>query len=248
MCPVFPPQQQQPQTSSGVAIGNTLDLRASIETIEDNNARADISLIPQPQRPVYAAPSLMSVRSCFVYPASHQHATGYGNHAVQNHFHQYSAQSQPQLSQSYSNPYIARMSNSADHLVSSSLNQLHNNPVIIGGDQHPVMIDQLQQHPVQQILDHQHPDLPHHHQHDPNGTLPFHEQVKNSAAHLVSGQKVTVVPDSDVNVIGTAVRIQVRKLLTDYSDTYPDLGVLKTRIRVLETQISGFGIWFLGKK
>ena len=45
---------------------------------------------------------------------------------------------------------------------------------------------------------------------DSNTTLPFHEQVKNSAAHLVTGQKVTVVPDSDVNVIGTnCVRIQV---------------------------------------
>ena len=185
---------QQPQTS-GVAIGNTIDLRASIETIEDNK---DISLIPQPQRPVYAAPSLMSVRSCFVYPAN--------SHHVQNHFHQY-AQSQPQLSQSYSNPYIARMSNSADHLVSSSLNQLHSgsgNPVLIEQhpvqiiDQHPVMIDQLPVHPDLLV------------QHDPNATLPFHEQVKNSAAHLVSGQKVTVVPDSDVNVIGTAVRIQVR--------------------------------------
>ena len=207
MCPVFPPQQQQPQTSSGVAIGNTLDLRASIETIEDNNHMAkDISLIPQPQRPVYAAPSLMSVRSCFVYPTSQLHPTaGSASHhqaVVQNHFHQY-AQSQPQLSQSYSNPYIARMSNSADHLVSSSLNQLHNstgsgNPVIIDQQQHPVMIDQLPVHPDLLV------------QHDPNATLPFHEQVKNSAAHLVSGQKVTVVPDSDVNVIGTAVRIQVR--------------------------------------
>ena len=228
MCPVFPPQQQ-PQTSSGVAIGNTLDLRASIETIEDNNHMAkDISLIPQPQRPVYAAPSLMSVRSCFVYPTSQLHPTaGSASHhqaVVQNHFHQY-AQSQPQLSQSYSNPYIARMSNSADHLVSSSLNQLHNstgsgNPVIIDQQQHPVMIDQLQQQlPVHQqiIADHNNqlinPDLIH----DPNATLPFHEQVKNSAAHLVSGQKVTVVPDSDVNVIGTAVRIQVSvrlKLMT----------------------------------
>ena len=88
----------------------------------------DISLIPQPQRPVYAAPSLMSVRSCFVYPTSQLHPAGSASHhqaVVQNHFHQY-AQSQPQLSQSYSNPYIARMSNSADHLVSSSLNQLHN--------------------------------------------------------------------------------------------------------------------------
>ena len=134
-----------------------MDLRASIETIEDKDI---------PQRPVYAAPSLMSVRSCFVYPSRVQH------------FHQY-AQSQPQLSQSYSNPYIARMSNSADHLVSSSLNQLHS----------PMIMDQ---------------DV-----HDINATLPFHEQVKNSAAHLVTGQKVTVVPDSDVNVIGTAVRIQV---------------------------------------
>ena len=179
----------------------------------------DISLIPQPQRPVYAAPSLMSVRSCFVYPTSQLHPAGSASHhqaVVQNHFHQY-AQSQPQLSQSYSNPYIARMSNSADHLVSSSLNQLHNstgsgNPVIIDQQQHPVMIDQLQQQlPVHQqiIADHNNqlinPDLIH----DPNATLPFHEQVKNSAAHLVSGQKVTVVPDSDVNVIGTAVRIQV---------------------------------------
>ena len=134
-----------------------MDLRASIETIEDKDI---------PQRPVYAAPSLMSVRSCFVYPSRVQH------------FHQY-AQSQPQLSQSYSNPYIARMSNSDDHLVSSSLNQLHS----------PMIMDQ---------------DV-----HDINATLPFHEQVKNSAAHLVTGQKVTVVPDSDVNVIGTAVRIQV---------------------------------------
>ena len=209
MCVLSSPQQ--PQTS-GVAIGNTIDLRASIETIEDNNIAKDISLIPQPQRPVYAAPSLMSVRSCFVYPAN--------SHHVQNHFHQY-AQSQPQLSQSYSNPYIARMSNSADHLVSSSLNQLHNstgsgNPVIIDQQQHPVMIDQLQQQlPVHQqiIADHNNqlinPDLIH----DPNATLPFHEQVKNSAAHLVSGQKVTVVPDSDVNVIGTAVRIQVRTMM-----------------------------------
>ena len=189
MCVLSSPQQ--PQTS-GVAIGNTIDLRASIETIEDNNIAKDISLIPQPQRPVYAAPSLMSVRSCFVYPAN--------SHHVQNHFHQY-AQSQPQLSQSYSNPYIARMSNSADHLVSSSLNQLHSgsgNPVQIIDQQHPVMIDQLPVHPDLLV------------QHDPNATLPFHEQVKNSAAHLVSGQKVTVVPDSDVNVIGTAVRIQVR--------------------------------------
>ena len=123
------------------------------------------------QRPVYAAPSLMSVRSCFVYPSRVQH------------FHQY-AQSQPQLSQSYSNPYLARMSNSADHLVSSSLNQLHTNIV-------------MEQPISDQVI-------------DSNTTLPFHEQVKNSAAHLVTGQKVTVVPDSDVNVIGTnCVRIQV---------------------------------------
>lgn len=70
-------------------------------------------------------------------------------------------------------------------LVSSSLNQLHSNIVM--------------EQPNDSVI-------------DSNTTLPFHEQVKNSAAHLVTGQKVTVVPDSDVNVIGTnCVRIQVSR-------------------------------------
>ena len=155
-----------------------MDLRASIETIEDKDQQhMQQNLQPLQQRPVYAAPSLMSVRSCFVYPSRVQHFHQYAQSQ-----HQY-AQSQPQLSQSYSNPYIARMSNSADHLVSSSLNQLHSSPICLA-DQQLTSADMID-------------------------TLPFHEQVKNSAAHLVSGQKVTVVPDSDVNVIGTAVRIQV---------------------------------------
>ena len=124
------------------------------------------------QRPVYAAPSLMSVRSCFVtsnvqpqlpYPYAHQ--------------------SQPHLSHSFSQPYISRMSNSADHLVSTSLNQLNKN-----------------QHSTTTLIE--------------DGTLPFHEQVKNSAAYkLQQKNSVTVCSDSDVNVIGTAVRIQVSLVL-----------------------------------
>lgn len=76
------------------------------------------------------------------------------------------------------------MSNSADHLVTSSLSQLSE---------------------------------------DPEAILPFHEHVKNSAAHkflnshaaksssAASPNAVTICSDSssDVNVIGTAVRIQV---------------------------------------
>lgn len=115
----------------------------------------------------------MSVRSCFVVPSNH--------HAGQLPYHY--AQSQPQLSHSYSQPFISRMSNSADHLVTSSLSQLSEDP---GGGPNDAI-------------------------------LPFHEHVKNSAAHKFLGQKssaanaVTICSDSssDVNVIGTAVRIQV---------------------------------------
>ena len=122
------------------------------------------------QRPVYAAPSLMSVRSCFVtsnvqpqlpYPYAHA--------------------SQPHLSHSFSQPFISRISNSADHLVSTSLNQL--NKSTTNQQAQPLVED---------------------------ATLPFHEQVKNSAAYkLQQKNSVTVCSDSDVNVIGTAVRIQV---------------------------------------
>ena len=135
-----------------------MDLRASIETIEDNNEHQ--------QRPVYAAPSLMSIRSCFVVPS--------------NGFHAYYAQSQPQLSHGYSQPnFISRMSNSADHLVTSSLNQLDESALSAAAMQN-------------------------------ESNLSFHEQVKNSAAmHRLKSSATTVCSDSDVNVIGTAVRIQV---------------------------------------
>ena len=105
----------------------------------------------------------MSVRSCFVVSSNGQSQLPY-------HY----AQSQPQLSHSFSQPFISRMSNSADHL--SSMSQINA-------------------------------------EYENNATLPFHEHVKNSAAHKF-GQKsvknVTADSNSDVNVIGTAVRIQVR--------------------------------------
>ena len=92
--------------------------------------------------------------------------------------------SQPHLSHSFSQPFISRISNSADHLVSTSLNQL--NKSTTNQQAQPLVED---------------------------ATLPFHEQVKNSAAYkLQQKNSVTVCSDSDVNVIGTAVRIQVRPL------------------------------------
>ena len=168
-------QQQQPQH----------DLRASIETIEDGGGGGGPQDFP---RPVYPAPSLMSVRSCFVVSSSN------GQSQLPYHY----AQSQPQLSHSFSQPFISRMSNSADHLVTSSLSQLHAplNPC-----------PQLDSNPQQQQGQQSNVE---------NGTgLPFHEHVKNSAAYKFHQKKsVTVCSDSsaDVNVIGTPVRIQVQIL------------------------------------
>ena len=138
------------------------DLRASIETIDDEQ-----------QRPVYAAPSLMSVRSCFVVPSNGQSQLPY-------HY----AQSQPQLSHSFSQPFISRMSNSADHLVTSSLSQLHHGKA-----------SELE---------------------SSESTLPFHEHVKN--VHKFQQKSVTVSNDTDVNVIGTAVRIQVGFRFADFDE------------------------------
>ena len=99
----------------------------------------------------------------------------------------YAHASQPHLSHSFSQPFISKAYNSADHLVSTSLNQLNKN-----GQAAAVQ-------PQQPLVE--------------DGTLPFHEQVKNSAAYkLQQKNSVTVCSDSDVNVIGTAVRIQVRPL------------------------------------
>ena len=139
------------------------------------------------QRPVYAAPSLMSVRSCFVtsnvqpqlpYPYAHA--------------------SQPHLSHSFSQPFISKAYNSADHLVSTSLNQLNKNNQAAAVQPQQALVE--------------------------DGTLPFHEQVKNSAAYkLQQKNSVTVCSDSDVNVIGTAVRIQVRLFFRklQISDLFP---------------------------
>ncbi len=163
-----PPQQQQflPQPRQD-CLG---DLQSSVETVEDN-------LSELPSRPVYAAPSLMSVRSCFAMPSSGQwpHNVFFPHAAA-------FAQSQPQLSHSYSQPFLGRVSNSADHLVSASLNQLNSSSVIEDGN----------------ATVH---------------TLPFHEHVKNSAHKLpvINQKSITAVCNDtgDVNVVGTAVRIQV---------------------------------------
>ena len=159
-------------------------MRASIETIEDGGAH-------EIQRPVYAAPSLMSVRSCFVVSSSNGQSQLEFSSNGQSQLPYHYAQSQPQLSHSFSQPFISRMSNSADHLVTSSLSQL-------AALQQGSNLDLAQQ------------------QQTNNGgqenCLPFHEHVKNSAAHKFHQKKsVTVCSDSssDVNVIGTPVRIQV---------------------------------------
>ena len=149
-------------------------------------------------RPVYAAPSLMSVQSCFVVPSSGQMPAIFYQqqplqHQNQNNqalfTQQAQAQSQPQLSHSYSQPFLGpRASNSADHLVSASLNQLNMSSAAVEG--HNTM------------------------------TLPFHEQVKNSAHRLpvvnqTQQNSITAVcnnESADVNVVGTAVRIQVSAL------------------------------------
>ena len=89
------------------------------------------------------------------------------------------------------------MSNSADHLVTSSLSQLALDQALDSNPNlNPVGVQQ-QGHVMQE-----------------NGSvLPFHEHVRNSAAHkLYQNQKKSVTVDSvssDVNVIGQGVRIQV---------------------------------------
>ena len=202
----------QPNTSG------THDLRASIETLEDHQAYQQHQQQQQPQpvapaydhyyaqqqRPVYAAPSLMSVRSCFVVPTvatSSSNNNGHHHQPYQSQLPYHYAQSQPQLSHSFSQPFISRISNSADHLVTSSLSQLHNNTA---------EFDHLhQQYATAAAIAASAGGLE-------NATLPFHEHVKNSAAHKFqqknsSVSTATVDSSSDVNVIGTAVRIQVRK-------------------------------------
>ena len=166
-------------------------MRASIETIEDGPGGFPQEL----QRPVYAAPSLMSVRSCFVVSSSNGRGEYSSNGQSQLPYHY--AQSQPQLSHSFSQPFINRMmSNSADHLVTSSLSQLALDQAL---DSNPNLnpVGVQQGHVMQE-----------------NGSvLPFHEHVRNSAAHkLYQNQKKSVTVDSvssDVNVIGQGVRIQV---------------------------------------
>jgi hypothetical protein len=153
-------------------VTGSVDLHASIETVEDN-------LVPEFYRPVYAAPSLMSIRSCFVVQSN-------GQPQLPMHY----AQSQPQLSHGYSQPFLSRVSNSADHLVTSSLSQLNSpseSSAALLADNSSTMY------------------------------LPFHEQVKNSAHKLPVMNQQQQIPvaaavctdATDVNVIGTAVRIQV---------------------------------------
>lgn len=156
----------------------SLDLTASVETFENEGIiNMNDMTDPNNTRPVYAAPSLMSIRSCFAVPSDQR---------LQQRLYQYYGHSNPQLSHSYSQPFLSsgRVSSSADHLVSSSLNQLAANS------------------------DQENNGLP--------GKLPFHEQVKNSAHKLpviqqsVPASAVAVCADAaDVNVVGTAVRIQM---------------------------------------
>ena len=130
----------------------------------------------------------MSVRSCFVVSGSN------GQNQLPYHY----AQSQPQLSHSFSQPFISRMSNSADHL--SSLSHLGPGMGPVGGGTGNEYENS-------------------------SSTLPFHEHVKNSAAHRFGQKKqqvtnVTADSTSDVNVIGTPVRIQVGLLFINICVTF----------------------------